>query len=697
MAETVSVIIPAYNAAMHVTRAIESALAQTHPAIEILVVDDGSNDRTAAVVAAMPPPVRLIRKENGGPASARNLGAAQAQGDWLALLDADDWWFPDKLRAQLAMARPPEIGLIHCLPDHRNDSVPLRLGFDDLWARNWIINSSVLIRRSAFEALGGFNEARELISVEDYNLWVRMVASDWRIVTCPQVLVHYTRGIGISSNSENYMRAGLFNIDELGRCLSLPAEMVRRKRNETISHFARRALFERDLTVARQLSWRAFRDTPSIETGLHLAISAIPAPILDIRRRAVRLLERTGSGTTPGAEGQRHRGQAHGGRAHGGQACGNLAHDRAAGGALADVDQTGGNPGIDDAWLPGPGSVRTSILDRRFHIQTDASRLAQPMLVTTVDAEEDFDWTRPFSRASTDVTSMRSQHIVHRVFERYGVVPTYMVDHPVASQDEGRAPLKELLEGGACEIGAQLHPWITPPFIEDVSLHNSYPGNLPPALEFAKIQALTGELEAAFGVTPRIFRAGRYGVGPHTGDILRHFGYQADSSVVPCWSFRDQGGPDFRLLSANPYWIDSQRSILELPVSAAVVGRASALPVQTRMHLFGRTSERVGLPSVLSHLGLLERIKLTPEGMVIAEAKRLVRHMIATGHRVFVLTYHSPSLEPGNTPYVRTPEDLATFLRWLEELYDFFTTEIGGRCVSWREVRAALADDSNRR
>ena len=272
----------------------------------------------------------------------------------------------------------------------------------------------------------------------------------------------------------------------------------------------------------------------------------------------------------------------------------------------------------------------------------------------------------------------------------YGVVPVYMVDHPVASQDEGRAPLKELLQGGHCEIGSQLHPWVTPPFIEHVSPRNSYQGNLPVALEFAKIQALTGELESAFGVAPRIFRAGRYGVGPNTGSILRHFGYQADTSVVPLWNFTDQGGPDFRQFTSRPYWFDRERTLLELPLSASLVGQAAGVNPALASHVFGRTSERLHLPSIASRLGLLERIKLTPEGIRIEEAKRLVRHMKAAGHRVFVLTYHSPSLEPGNTPYVRTQEDLAAFLRWLEEFYAFFTTEIGGTCVSWRDVRAAL-------
>jgi hypothetical protein len=285
---------------------------------------------------------------------------------------------------------------------------------------------------------------------------------------------------------------------------------------------------------------------------------------------------------------------------------------------------------------------------------------------------------------------MRSQHLAHFIFERYGVVPTYMVDHPVAAQAEGREPLRELLQDGRCEIGAQLHPWVTPPFIEDVSRRSSYAGNLPAAIEFSKIQSLTGELQAAFGVAPQIFRAGRYGVGPNTGNILRHFGYQVDTSVVPGWNFSGEGGPDFRRMTASPYWLDPERSLLELPVSAAVVGRAAVLPPLVTSRLFGRTSEHLHVPSVMSRLGLLERIKLTPEGITIGEAKRLVRHMIASGHQVFVLTYHSPSLEPGNTPYVRSKQDLERFLNWLDEFYAFFTEEIGGVCSSWRDVRAAL-------
>lgn len=655
MTEAVSVIIPAYNAAPHIERAVESVRTQTCPPLEILVVDDGSRDRTAEIVDAMPPPVRLIRKANGGPASARNLGARSAKGDWLAFLDADDWWFPDKLRLQLACADDPGVGLIHCLPDHRKDVVPERLTFEMLWDRNWIINSSVLVRRSVFEELGGFNEAPELISVEDYNLWLRVAASSWTVRTCPRVLVHYTRGIGISSNSDRFMAASLYNLRDVGERLNLPPDMVRQKQNEVSFDFGRRALFERNLPRARKLFRKLLLDAPSPVVAAYLALSMLPRPALDIRRRLARRDERRRNGEPRQASG---------------------------------VDDA--ETGTDRPWQETPGAADSSILVTRDHRLVDEEALPQPVLIVSIDAEEGFDWSRPFSRTEIDVTAMRSQHIAHRIFERYGTIPTYMVDHPVASQDGGRAPLKELLQSGLCDIGAQLHPWVTPPFIEHVSARNSYAGNLPGALEFAKIQSLTQELESAFGITPRIFRAGRYGVGPNTAGILRYLGYQVDSSVVPCWSFTRQGGPDFRRMTAHPFWIDRDRTLLELPVSAAIVGRLSGLPLSTISRIFHPRIENSGLPSIMAHLGLLERIKLTPEGIAIEEAKRLVRIMRSRGHRVFVLTYHSPSLEPGNTPYVQSERDLRHFLGWIEEFLAFFTEEIGGRCATWREVRDIL-------
>lgn len=329
-----------------------------------------------------------------------------------------------------------------------------------------------------------------------------------------------------------------------------------------------------------------------------------------------------------------------------------------------------------------------SVLDRRFHLPVEP-QAGPPLLVTMVDAEEAFDWGRPFSRDAVKVGSMASQRLAHRVFERHGVLPVYLTDYPVAAQDAGRGPLRELIQGGQAEVGAQLHPWVTPPFVEVVNEHNSYAGNLPTALELEKAKRLTGMLEDSFGTRPLIYRTGRFGAGPRTGDILKHLGYVADSSVVPCWPPKGCGhAAEAWALSARPYWLDRERQLMEIPVSAALVGRLAG-PRAGRLApwLFHPLTGDLGLTGAAARFGLVERIRLTPEGMTVAEAKRLTRTMLAQGHRVFVLTYHSPSLEPGNTPYVHTAAQRDRFIAWLDEFYAFFREELGGRCASWQEVR----------
>jgi glycosyltransferase involved in cell wall biosynthesis len=332
----------------------------------------------------------------------------------------------------------------------------------------------------------------------------------------------------------------------------------------------------------------------------------------------------------------------------------------------------------------------TSIVNQRFHTPAYSDRAQRPMLLTVIDAEESFDWRSPCSPLMTDVTSMGAQHIAHRIFERHGVVPIYAVDYPVTAQDAGRRPLQELLESGSCEVGTQLHAWVTPPFLEDLTPINTYPGNLPLWLELEKIRNMTNSIQEAFCTTPRFYRAGRYGVGRRTGDIIKHLGYKVDASIMPRWNFGRSGGPDFSMISAIPFWADADRTLLEIPGSAALVGHLADAPVWLTRSVFTGTVERTGLPAALARTNLLERIRLSPEGFSLAEAKRLVRHMLSHRHRVFLLSYHSPSLVPGNTPYVRTADDLKKFLEWLDEFYCFFFEELGGHPVGWRNVWSSL-------
>lgn len=353
-----------------------------------------------------------------------------------------------------------------------------------------------------------------------------------------------------------------------------------------------------------------------------------------------------------------------------------------------------GHAGLIESAEP-PGAPETglgctaSITDTRFHTPVEISPAAQPLLITTVDAEEQFDWSGPFSRNAHDVSAMAQQHLAHRVFERHGVVPLYFVDYPVAAQEDGRAPLREFLADGRCEIGAQMHPWVTPPFREQISARNSFAGNLPTALEREKARILTDALGSAFGERPLIYRTGRFGGGTRTADILKQLGYVADSSLAACWPPDNRRRTDdLWSLRASPYWLDHDRTLMEIPNSEAMVGRlAERFGKRIAPLVFNRVSERAGIAGAMARFSLLERIRLSPEGMTLEEAKRLVRHMLSVGHRVFVLTYHSPTLAPGNTPYTRTADDVQRFLAWLDAFYSFFREEAGGRMGSWRDVR----------
>jgi glycosyltransferase involved in cell wall biosynthesis len=110
----ISVVIPCYNAGAFLAEAIDSALGQSHAPREVIVVDDGSTDDSAALAERYGPPVRVIRQVNQGESTARNRGMDEAEGEWVALLDADDVWEPEKLEAQIDVARrDPDVGCIH--------------------------------------------------------------------------------------------------------------------------------------------------------------------------------------------------------------------------------------------------------------------------------------------------------------------------------------------------------------------------------------------------------------------------------------------------------------------------------------------------------------------------------------------------------------------------------------------------------
>ena len=315
-----------------------------------------------------------------------------------------------------------------------------------------------------------------------------------------------------------------------------------------------------------------------------------------------------------------------------------------------------------------------------------------PVLVVVVDTEEEFDWTQPFSRDSTGTTAIAAQHLAHdEVFDALGIVPTYVVDWPVATTQASVAALSALLRSGRCEIGTHLQPWVSPPHTEIVNNFNSYSCNLPAELEFEKLRLLTQAITENFGRAPTTFKAGRYGVGAHTLEAITALGYRIDASFVPHTSFAADGGPDFSRYSEQPFWFGRpQAPLLELPVTNGYCGALRSLGPALYPLLQSAPLKALRAGGIAARTRLLERIRLSPEGASAAEMKRLAATLAGAGCRVFSLTYHSPSLAPGHTPYVRTKEDLRGFVAAIKALCTFFRDELGGVFMSVETLHGKL-------
>jgi glycosyltransferase involved in cell wall biosynthesis len=197
-APAVSVVVPVYNVARFLGQAIESVLAQRHPALEILVVDDGSTDQTPGVARAIAGPIRYIRQENRGPAAARNAGIRLARAEVLAFVDADDLWPAGKLDRQLpvlASGSPVDIVMGYTQP------MIMTRPFEDVPALQAILSPRLtlsvgasLYRRSVFERFGAFDEAIRMADDLDWLLRAREAGARIQVVKAVTLLYRENPG-----------------------------------------------------------------------------------------------------------------------------------------------------------------------------------------------------------------------------------------------------------------------------------------------------------------------------------------------------------------------------------------------------------------------------------------------------------------------------------------------------------------------
>lgn len=294
----VSVVIPVFNSARLIGHALRSVFAQTFQDFEVTVVDDGSDDRDEllAVLAEWSGRIRYIRKPNGGPASARNLGIAESRGSLIAFLDADDEWLPGKLARQVEyFARHPETGLLHtAVVGQRAGGAapgPPRPAFCDLFHTVFFVNTlTVMVPRSVLEQVGPFDERRE-VHIEDWDLWLR-IAARFPFGYVDEPLAMHRPGGWMSRQVERTYSAQAL-VMEKNRALCAqacsehranPAQCLRRRRFVLHRDWGYDRLVAGNRTGARELLGRALRLSPWHPRTAALYLSTF----LPRRRRAAK-------------------------------------------------------------------------------------------------------------------------------------------------------------------------------------------------------------------------------------------------------------------------------------------------------------------------------------------------------------------------------------------------------------------------
>lgn len=321
---------------------------------------------------------------------------------------------------------------------------------------------------------------------------------------------------------------------------------------------------------------------------------------------------------------------------------------------------------------------------------------SRPVLFVVIDTEEEFDWGAPLSRDNINVQAIRDIGRLHALFSHPRVRPTYVVDYPIASQTDGYRPLKEFYDGGEAAIGAHLHPWVNPPFTETITRRNSFGCRLGFALEREKIRVLRAAIADSFGMTPTVFKAGRYGFGVSTAAALESLKFSVDLSINPRMNFSAEGGPSFDAFDTRPFFFGRKHRLLEIPCSTDYSGVAARFGPALHGAISQQVFRLLRLPGVMARLGVINKGMLSPEGHTLAEMKALTTSLLRRGIRTFSLTMHSPSVAPGCTPYVQTQADLRRLLDRVRAYCDFFFGDLDGVASTPEAFRASLLSRASR-
>jgi hypothetical protein len=330
----------------------------------------------------------------------------------------------------------------------------------------------------------------------------------------------------------------------------------------------------------------------------------------------------------------------------------------------------------------GAAYTNTAAVDDHGH----GPKLAESSAVgfsISVDTEED-----AWEPATRNITTLNIREIprLQRLFERLGIRTTFFVTYQVASDPTAAAIIRETLTSEGVEVGAHLHPWNTPPFEgreEQCSMLWRYPQDS----QASKIVRLKQLIHENIGVEPTAFRAGRFGLGNTSLGALEQAGFRVDSSVTPLLSWRASGGPSFLRAPLRVYRPSAadlcvpayDGKLVEVPLTIGFTRFRQSHWKALAKSLYGPFAQRMHLPGLVNHALDLRRVILSPETDTVPDMLAASRRIIDEGGRNLHMYFHSNSLVPGLTPFVRTTKDLeavyASIERYLDGLSAFARVE----------------------
>jgi hypothetical protein len=295
-------------------------------------------------------------------------------------------------------------------------------------------------------------------------------------------------------------------------------------------------------------------------------------------------------------------------------------------------------------------------------------------LAITIDVEED-NWSN-YDSAPT-LSNIGKLPELQRVFDKYGVKPTYLISYPVATDKNSISILRKILDRDRCEIGAHLHTWNTPPFEEEKTVKNTMLFNLSKDLQYRKLESLHAKIAENFKMEPITFRSGRWGFDQTVAENIHRLGYKVDTSVSPYLNWESYHGPDFSNRSPMPQVLQIGKSgrpesgILEVPATIGFL-QDNYDRCNARMKaISGSALKHFRLIGILDKLKIINKVWLSPESDDAGKMIRLAESIKRNKYPILNMFFHSPSLQHGLTHFTKTKEEEKELTRRIEKFLEY--------------------------